>query len=403
VYGVTVGARQRVPDCRQSLHVDRGARDARRDRSDRPPDVGTPRSFAERFDAASTTSGFRMDLEQVCRRKSREMAMSNLDLNLLRVFDAILRERNVLRASEAIHLSPSAVSHALSRLRAFLDDDLFIRTVGGMEPTARALEMAPLVRDALVIIDRAIGPKRFDPGSTERQFCVAATDYMTAVVLPPFFRATSIAAPHASITLLPASRIDLTTQIDVGRVEIALGSFSNVPSRIREQTLFEERDMMVIASDHPLAGRQIGLSEFAALPLLVVSTGGSDDGFLSERGLTRRTEMFDRSALTAAFESIGRKPEFKIVQPHFLAIPSLLSGTRTAAIVPASLARLFSRSGAAYAAELPWQATPRALQMIWHERHTDDQGHVWLRTMLADAAREVATADAQWTGAPRAH
>ncbi|MFM0138594.1 LysR family transcriptional regulator, partial [Caballeronia grimmiae] len=79
--------------------------------------------------------------------------MSNLDLNLLRVFDAVLRERNVLRASEAINLSPSAVSHALSRLRGFFNDDLFVRTVAGMEPTTRALEMAPLVRDALVIID----------------------------------------------------------------------------------------------------------------------------------------------------------------------------------------------------------------------------------------------------------
>ena len=97
--------------------------------------------------------------------------MSNLDLNLLRVFDAVLRERNVLRASEAINLSPSAVSHALSRLRGFFNDDLFVRTVAGMEPTTRALEMAPLVCDALVIIDRAVGPKRFDPGSTDRQFC----------------------------------------------------------------------------------------------------------------------------------------------------------------------------------------------------------------------------------------
>jgi DNA-binding transcriptional LysR family regulator len=318
--------------------------------------------------------------------------MSNLDLNLLRVFDAILRERNVLRASEAINLSPSAVSHALSRLRAFLDDDLFVRTAAGMEPTTRALEMAPLVRDALVVIERAIGPKQFEPASTQRQFCIAATDYVTAVILPEFLHGTSLVAPNASVTLLPASRIDLTTQIDVGRVEIALGSFSNMPSRIREKVLFEERDMMVIASDHPLAGRKIRLRDFASLPLLVVSTGGAEDGFLSERGLTRRTEMFDRTALVAAFESVGKRPEFRVVQPHFLAIPSLLAGTRMAAVVPASLARFFVKSGTVYAAELPWEPTTRALQMIWHERHTEDQGHAWLRTMLADAALTAASA-----------
>ncbi|HEY2021739.1 LysR family transcriptional regulator [Paraburkholderia sp.] len=312
--------------------------------------------------------------------------MRNLDLNLLRVFDAIIRERNVLRASEAIHLSPSAVSHALSRLRALLNDELFVRTATGMEPTVRALEMAPLVRDALVTIERALGPKQFEPGSTDRQFCIAATDYMTAVVLPPFLRTISAVAPHASVTVLPASRIDLTAQIDVGRVEIALGSFSGVPHRLRERVLFDEQDMMVIATDHPLAGTEIGLDAFADLPLLVVSTGGSEEGLLSERGLTRRTEMFDRAALMAAFNSIGKWPKFSVVQPHFLAIPSLLAGTTTAAIVPASLARIFSQLAVGYCTELPWHAPPRAVQMIWHERHDHDPGHEWLRAMLADAA-----------------
>lgn len=316
--------------------------------------------------------------------------MRNLDLNLLRVFDAIIRERNVLRAGEAVSLSPSAVSHALARLRTVLKDELFVRTAAGMEPTIRALEMAPLVRDALVTIERAVGPRQFNPGISVRQFCIAATDHITTVVLPQFLRTMSKLAPHASVTVLPASRIDLTTQIDVGRVDIALGSFSSVPHRLRDQVLFEERDMLVVATDHPLAGSEIGLEALSRLPLLVVSTGGSEEGLLSERGLTRRTEMFDRKALIAAFHSIGKSPEFKIVQPHFLAIPSLLAGTETAAIVPATLAKVFRQSGAACPSELPWQAPPRPVQMVWHERHTHDPGHEWLRSMLASAAQDVA-------------
>jgi DNA-binding transcriptional LysR family regulator len=315
--------------------------------------------------------------------------MRNLDLNLLRVFDAIIRERNVLRASEVISLSPSAVSHALGRLRVLLKDELFVRTAAGMEPTVRALEMAPLVRDALVTIERAVGPRAFDPGRTDRQFCIAATDHMTAVILPNFLRAMSELAPHASVTVLPASRIDLTAQIDVGRVEIALGSFSSLPHRLREQVLFVERDMAVVATDHPLAGSEIGLEDLSGLPLVVVSTGGSEDGLLSERGLTRRAEMFDRKALAAAFNSIGKQPDFKMVQPHFLAVPSLLAGTKNAAIVPATLAKFFSQSGSAYPCELPWKSPARAVQMAWHERHTHDPGHEWLRSMLMNAAQFV--------------
>lgn len=319
--------------------------------------------------------------------------MRNLDLNLLRVFDAIIRERNVLRASEAISLSPSAVSHALGRLRVLLKDELFVRTVAGMEPTVRALEMAPLVRDALVTIERAVGPREFDPSLTDRQFCVAATDHMTAVILPNLLRAMSTLAPHASVIVLPASRIDLTAQIDVGRVDIALGSFSSIPHRLREQVLFEERDMMVVATDHPLAGREIGLEELSNLPLLVVSTSGSEDGLLSKRGLTRRTEMFDRKGLTIAFNSIGKHPKFKIVQPHFLAVPNLLAGTEVVAIVPATLAKFFRQSGSAFPSELPWKSPPRAVQMVWHERHTHDPGHEWLRIMLKNAAQLVGDLD----------
>lgn len=315
--------------------------------------------------------------------------MKNLDLNLLRVFDAVIRERNVLRAGEAISLSPSAVSHALSRLRSLLNDELFVRTAAGMEPTVRALEMAPLVRDALVTIERAFGPGQFDPGSTDRQFCIAATDYITAVVLPHFLQAMSVQAPNVSITVLPASRIDLTTQIDVGRVDIALGSFSSVPHRLREQLLFEARDMLVVGTHHPLAGSEIGLEALCKLPLLVISTGTNDDGLASERGLSRRAEMFDRMALKSAFNSIGQSPDIKMVQPHFLAIPSLLAVTQMAAIVPSTLARVFQASGAAWASELPWHSPPRPAHMVWHERLTQDPGHAWLRSQLVHAVQQV--------------
>ncbi len=165
--------------------------------------------------------------------------MKNLDLNLLIVFDAVMRERNVLRAGQAIGLSPSAVSHTLSRLRALLNDELFVRTAAGMAPTERATEMAPLVRDVLVSAERAIGPPVFEPETSTRQFCIAATDYMTAVVVSHFLRTLEALAPHVGVTILPATRIDLTAQIDVGRVDVALGSFSDIPHRLRAQRLLK--------------------------------------------------------------------------------------------------------------------------------------------------------------------
>jgi DNA-binding transcriptional LysR family regulator len=159
--------------------------------------------------------------------------------------------------------------------------------------------------------------------------------------------------------------------------------------------LFEERDVVMVAPDHPLAGGTIALDQLSTLPIIVVSAGGLEDGLISERGLTRRTEMFDRVALEQAFEKIGRTPDLKVIQPHFLAIPSLLAGTSAAAIAPAHLAKVFCRSGSVAVSEAPWAAPPYAIQMVWHERHTRDPGHRWLRIVLEGAARRVNEAPAE--------
>src|SRR5271167_3227046 len=109
-------------------------------------------------------------------------SFSTLDLNLLRVFDAIMEERSILRASQKVFLSQSAVSHSLARLRELLNDELFVRTAAGMQPTARALAMAPLIREALKSLETAIELPRFEPATSTKKFTIAASDFTTMVV-----------------------------------------------------------------------------------------------------------------------------------------------------------------------------------------------------------------------------
>src|SRR6185369_16257200 len=104
-------------------------------------------------------------------------SFSSLDLNLLRVFDAVMEERSVLRASERVFLSQSAVSHSLARLREMLNDELFIRTSAGMQPTSRALTMAPLIREAWKSLQAAIELPKFEPRNSTRTFTVAVSDF----------------------------------------------------------------------------------------------------------------------------------------------------------------------------------------------------------------------------------
>lgn len=316
----------------------------------------------------------------------------SLDLNLLPVFDAVMRERNVRRAGQRIGLSSSAVSHALSRLRGLLKDELFVRTSAGMVPTSRAIEIAPLIRDALVAAERAVGPSEFSPATSQRQFCIAATDYVTAVLLPDVLRSFSELAPGSNLIVLPATRIDLTAQIDVGRVDAAIGSFSSIPHRLRADLLFEDRDVGIVAPDHPFAGKTVSLEDLSLLPLYAVSAGGTDEGLLFERGLTRRIEMFDRTALEGAFAAAKKSPNFKLIQPHFLALPNLLAGTTAVAVAPLPLANLFRDAGVASVCELPWRAPVHAVQMVWHQRHTRERGHMWLRELIQAAAGRIRSA-----------
>jgi DNA-binding transcriptional LysR family regulator len=208
---------------------------------------------------------------------------------------------------------------------------------------------------------------------------------MTAVLVPRLLRTLTAQAPHAGVTILPATRIDLTAQIDVGRVDVALGFFLDIPHRLRAQRLFDERDVVMVAPDHPLAGRPITVGQLAALPLFVVAAGGIEDGH--ERGLTRRMEMFDRATLEEEFAKIGATPKLKVIQPHFLALPALLAGTSAAAIAPARLADVFLGSGAVAVSDLPWAAPATPVQMVWHNRLGHDPAHRWLRAQLEDAAR----------------
>src|SRR5215831_13669927 len=128
-------------------------------------------------------------------------SFNTLDLNLLRVFDAVMEERSVLRASQKINLSQSAVSHSLARLRELLDDELFIRTTAGMQPTARAIAMAPLVRDALRSLESAIDSPKFEPATSTKRFTIAANDFTTMVIAPHLLRILKAEAPAIDLAI----------------------------------------------------------------------------------------------------------------------------------------------------------------------------------------------------------
>jgi DNA-binding transcriptional LysR family regulator len=253
------------------------------------------------------------------------MSIGRIDLNLIKVFDAVHEDRNLLRAGKRLNLSQSAVSHALTRLREVVGDELFVRTAKGMVPTARAVAMADDLRDSLRRIEATLGVEPFDPGQSKRRFVIAANDHLTAVMVAELSRLMRVEAPGIDLVIRPSTRIDLAEQIDVGRIDLALGIFAQVPSRLNSRTLMTQGELIVMRKGHPASRRKLALEDLARYPLVTVSVGGQEEGavggFILERGLARQAEMFDRHALEEALSAIGAAPRYRITVPHSLSIP----------------------------------------------------------------------------------
>ena len=322
------------------------------------------------------------------------MSIGRIDLNLIKVFDAVHEDRNLLRAGKRLNLSQSAVSHALTRPREVVGDELFVRTAKGMVPTARATAMADELRGALRRIEATLGVEPFDPLQSTRRFTIAANDHLTVVLVAELSRLMVVEAPHIDIVIRPSTRIDLAEQIDVGRIDLALGIFAQVPPRLSSRTLMTQGELIVMRKGHPATRRKLALQDLARYPLVTVSVGGQEEGavggFILERGLARQAEMFDRHALEEALAGIGAVPRYRTTVPHSLAIPALLRGSDMLSIMPSSLARSLAGGSDLLLREPPYPSVLSTFRGIWHSRNDQDPAHVWLRECVARAAQQVA-------------
>ncbi|MGN1286218.1 MAG: LysR family transcriptional regulator, partial [Bradyrhizobium sp.] len=152
------------------------------------------------------------------------MRLRNLDLNLLLVFDAVMRERSVVRAAGALAISQPAVSHALNRLRHALKDQLFVRTPSGMLPTPRAEALALPVRKALNELQLAVEGDRFDPAQADRRFAIAVNNYAAVVAAGSIIAAVRAQAPRVRLTLVPSGTLNLADRLDRGELDLAISA-----------------------------------------------------------------------------------------------------------------------------------------------------------------------------------
>ena len=301
------------------------------------------------------------------RRKTSADNPSPLDLNLLRVFDALMQERKVVTAAEQLHLSAPAVSNALARLRRATGDALFTRSTQGMQPTPHALAMAQTLGSALAAIDASLArPARFEPATSQRRFCIAMTDIGEIVFLPALMRALQQQAPGVGISTERNAGSHTRDAMARGSTDLAVGWLPDLDAGFHQRRLFEQRYVCLMAKGHPLARGRLTASRFSAARHALVAGEGTGheriDRLLREQGL-------QRPALLRL--------------PHFVAVPWIVRDSDLVVTVPLKLAEQVAPALALVQRELPIKLPDFEVNLFWHQRVHDDAGHRWLRGLWA--------------------
>ena len=317
---------------------------------------------------------------------------NSLDLNLLRVFDALIEERSVTRAGERLGLSQSAISHALNRLRYVLNDELFVRMPDGMRPTSRASDIAPRLREGLLQLQLALGPAEFDPAHTERRFTIICGEYVGTVLMPGLIARVRGLAPGAELRIRP-SNIGVAEALLAGRADLALGSFRRVPEPFVHEPLFQETRVWVLSAEHPAAQADLTLERLASLTHLIISATGEDeqavDGYVVDHGLERLVTRSEVGLLQGALAAHGLRRVIRLTTPHFLAALAVVSQSDMAAPLPRRLAAAFADQYRLRLFDPPYPSPPFDIMALWHRDHGDEPAIAWLRSVVREVAGGV--------------
>lgn len=305
------------------------------------------------------------------------MNFRNLDLNLLRVFDAVMSERNLTRAAQHLALTQSAVSNSLKRLREAVGEDLLTRAAFGVRPTPRAEALWPIVRQALGDLNEALEPSGFDPKQKSVAFRIATGDAVAATLMPSLVAQIESEQALTNLRLMPLTTREPQLLLERGDVELAVGHFPETiaslsaagpTALLRHQRLYESEYVCVMRQGHPLAEGELTLERFCAAHHLLVSFSGRAHGFVDE-----------------ALRSLQRSRRIVLTVNQFFTAGRVVAHSDLLTVLPA-----FFIAATGYQHELVRRALPLNLagihvDMVWHMRHDRAHAHQWLRSRILEA------------------
>lgn len=301
------------------------------------------------------------------------MRFKGLDLNLMVALDVLLEERNVSRAARRLHVTQPAMSAALGRLRAFFSDDILVSHGKQMIPTSTGESLGPLIKSILAEVDVVVSTATmFDPLRSERTFRIAASDYITTVLLTPLAARLERSAPGVSLEIRLTSEQSVP-QLDRGEIDLLFTPAQFISADHPADLVFEEDHVVVGWKKNPLFRRTLDEAAFFEAGHVAVLIGADRGPSFAERQL----------------RELGRKRRIELVAPSFLEVPWLLLHSRRLAVMHRRLAEVMVPALPLAIAPMPFAFPQMHEMMQYHKARQVDAGLTWLRTEVQQSVRDL--------------
>ena len=303
------------------------------------------------------------------------MKLSDVDLNLFVVFDAIYTEGNLTRAGEIIGITQPAVSNSLSRLRTLFDDPLFVRTAEGMVTTPVAQNIIGSVRQALGLIRSSVQEsERFDPAESDKRFRLSMTDLSQAIYLPWIMGKVKQEAPNVAIECYQVHRRDMNIELASGNLDFAIDVALTPDPQIKQSPLFSHPFVCAVRNDHPMVGDALDIATYLDLDHIHIS---------SRRGGLGQVDL--------QLGKMGKKRHIALRTQHYLSTPQLVARTDMVMTIPRIFAQFLVNNAPCRYLELPFDVPNLETYLYWHESTDKDQANQWMRDLVLTLPSKLTT------------
>ncbi len=292
----------------------------------------------------------------------------NERLQLLATFKVVFSERTLVDAADVLGCSQSSVSKQLQKLREWFQDELFVRTGGGMQATAKAESLITRVESILSQLEELNESTHFDPQQLSGAFVIETTDEICRMISTPLLRTLQHQSPGVRLSVRRLARDYAIRELESGRVDVAIGVNWSAPEQLIQKRLYSEHFVVVMGAGHRLANKKLTVKNYAEALHLMVAPLDSGRGIIDD---ALEKLQFKRRLVATV-------PGFAEITPELLADDFLVT-------LPSQVARVLAREATIKTKPLPFELPAYNYYMFWHRRFSGDPRHRWLRERAEQA------------------